>query len=269
MMVPTWRQGAEEQGAAHGGSSSHEQYRRGSAGGRTGGAPRGGGNARYDSSPLPSGAGPLAQPAGPGHVEMLTTMLARLLEGAPGEATEMAAAANPVLAAVPGGMSPQHAIVSGGGALPRDSEGTPWNTGYIVASGNLLSDLRSNVAAEALSRLMTSRVYNMTDDRGVHLRRRDGQGQAGHRRRRARPGRRERGEQDQGSARLTEPHRNDPGDPGSLRCSGGPLRDSARARAIIPRPRIRCRQSSAVGPLSFMAGRGTGMPLPPEHTNAV
>ncbi|WP_305784434.1 manganese catalase family protein [Symbioplanes lichenis] len=102
-----------------------------------------------------------------GHVEMLTTMLARLLEGAPGEATEKAAAANPLLAAVLGGQSPQHAIVSGGSALPRDSEGTPWNTGYIVASGNLLSDFRSNVAAEAQSRLMTSRVYNMTDDRGV------------------------------------------------------------------------------------------------------
>jgi Mn-containing catalase len=102
-----------------------------------------------------------------GHVEMLTTMLARLLEGAPGEATEKAAAANPLLAAVLGGMSPQHAIVSGGSALPRDSEGTPWNTGYIAASGNLLTDFRSNVAAEAQSRLMTSRVYNMTDDRGV------------------------------------------------------------------------------------------------------
>src|SRR4051812_8250927 len=102
-----------------------------------------------------------------GHVEMLTTMLARLLEGAPGEATEKAAAANPVLAAVLGGMSPQHAIVSGGSALPRDSQGVPWNTGYIAASGNLLTDFRSNVAAEAQSRLMTSRVYNMTDDPGV------------------------------------------------------------------------------------------------------
>src|SRR6195952_659179 len=91
-----------------------------------------------------------------GHVEMLTTMLARLLEGAPGEATEKAAAANP-----------QHAIVAGGGALPRDAAGVPWNTGYIVASGNLLTDFRSNVAAEAQSRLMTSRVYGMTDDRGV------------------------------------------------------------------------------------------------------
>jgi Mn-containing catalase len=102
-----------------------------------------------------------------GHVEMLTTMLARLLEGAPNETTEKAAAANPVLAAVLGGMNPQHAIVTGGGALPRDAAGVPWNTGYIVASGNLLSDFRSNVAAEAQSRLMTSRVYNMTDDRGV------------------------------------------------------------------------------------------------------
>lgn len=102
-----------------------------------------------------------------GHVEMLTTMLARLLEGAPNETTEKAVAANPVLAAVIGGMNPQHAIVSGGGAVPRDAAGVPWNAGYIVASGSLLTDFRSNVAAEAQSRLMTSRVYNMTDDRGV------------------------------------------------------------------------------------------------------
>jgi Mn-containing catalase len=102
-----------------------------------------------------------------GHVEMLTTMMARLLEGAPAETTEKAVAANPVLAAVIGGMNPQHAIVAGGNALPRDSQGVPWNTGYIVASGNLLADFRSNVAAEAQSRLMTSRVYNMTDDPGV------------------------------------------------------------------------------------------------------
>ena len=51
--------------------------------------------------------------------------------------------------------------------MPTNSQGVPWNTGYIVASGNLLTDFRSNVAAEAQSRLMTSRVSNMTDDRGV------------------------------------------------------------------------------------------------------
>ncbi|MEV4279811.1 manganese catalase family protein [Actinoplanes xinjiangensis] len=102
-----------------------------------------------------------------GHVEMLTTMLARLLEGAPAEATEKAAAANPLLAAVLGGQNPQHAIVTGGSAMPTNSQGVPWNAGYIVASGNLLADFRSNVAAEAQSRLQTSRIYNMTDDRGI------------------------------------------------------------------------------------------------------
>ncbi|MGI4893563.1 MAG: manganese catalase family protein [Janthinobacterium lividum] len=101
------------------------------------------------------------------HVEMLTVMLARLLEGAPAETTATAAAANPALAAVLGGMNPQHAVVAGGGARPTDSLGNPWNAGYIIASGNLLTDFRSNVAAEAQSRLMTSRIANMTDDPGV------------------------------------------------------------------------------------------------------
>jgi hypothetical protein len=104
-----------------------------------------------------------------GHVEMLTTMLARLLEGGPAEATEKAAAANPLLAAVLGGMNPQHAIVAGGGPMPTNSQGVPWNAGYIVAGGNLLADFRSNVAAEAQSRLQTSRIYTMTDDRGVKV----------------------------------------------------------------------------------------------------
>ena len=101
------------------------------------------------------------------HVEMLTTMVARLLEGAPSETTEKAAAANPALAAVLGGMNPQHAIVAGGGPMPTNSQGIPWNAGYIVASGNLLTDFRSNAAAEGQSRLQTSRIYNMTDDPGV------------------------------------------------------------------------------------------------------
>ena len=102
-----------------------------------------------------------------GHVEMLTVMLARLLEGAPGETQAQAAAANPALAAVLGGQDPQHAIVSGGGGKPTNSQGVPWSAGYIVASGNLLTDFRSNAAAEAQGRLQTSRIANMTDDPGV------------------------------------------------------------------------------------------------------
>ena len=102
-----------------------------------------------------------------GHVEMLCTMCARLLEGAPAEVTAKAVAANPALAAVVGGMNPQQAIVAGGGPMPTNSQGVPWNAGYIVASGNLLTDFRSNAAAEGQSRLQTSRLYNMTDDSGV------------------------------------------------------------------------------------------------------
>jgi Mn-containing catalase len=102
-----------------------------------------------------------------GHVEMIATMVARLLEGAPATATIKAAAADPVVGAVLGGMDPQQAIVAGDGALLADSNGYPWNGRYIVASGNLLADFRANAAAEAQGRLQTARLYNMTDDNGV------------------------------------------------------------------------------------------------------
>jgi len=102
-----------------------------------------------------------------GHVEMLSTMVARLLEGAPAETTAGMVDKDPVLAAVIGGMDPQQAIVAGGGATLSDSNGVPWNGRYIVASGNLMADFRVNVAAEAQGRLQTARLYNMTDDPGV------------------------------------------------------------------------------------------------------
>jgi Mn-containing catalase len=74
-----------------------------------------------------------------GHVEMLATMVARLLETSPVEAEKAAENGDDgVVGAVLGGgdiqqaivnaaMNPQHAIVSGGGSTPRDSLGNPWN----------------------------------------------------------------------------------------------------------------------------------------------
>jgi Mn-containing catalase len=86
------------------------------------------------------------------HVEMLATMIARLLEGAPATVQEQAAQ-NPVGGAVMGGMSPdrmlaaamnpRHAIVTGLGTAPTDSVGYPWNARYTIASGNLLADSAS------------------------------------------------------------------------------------------------------------------------------
>ena len=90
-----------------------------------------------------------------GHVEMLATMVARLLEGAPLETQEAAMASDPSIAAVIGGMNPQHAIVTGSGAAPRDSNGVPWSGAVIIASGNLLADFYANVNAESQGRLQS------------------------------------------------------------------------------------------------------------------
>ena len=78
-----------------------------------------------------------------GHVKMIAAMVARLLEGAPETATTKAAAADPVVGAVLGGMDPQQAIVAG---------------------GNLPADFRANAAAETKGRVQAARLYNMTDD---------------------------------------------------------------------------------------------------------
>jgi Mn-containing catalase len=115
-----------------------------------------------------------------GHVEMLATMIAHLLDKAPLKDQENGAK-DPIVGAVMGGtkpremimdimassMNPQHAIVSGLGAMPADSVGFPWNGRFIVASGNLLADFRSNLHAESQGRLQAVRLFEMTTDKGV------------------------------------------------------------------------------------------------------
>jgi Mn-containing catalase len=111
-----------------------------------------------------------------GHVEMLATMIAYLLDKAPVQMQEEGAK-DPVVGAVMGGtnprdvitaaMNPQHEIVSGQGAMPADSVGFPWNGRFIVASGNLLADFRSNLHAESQGLMQAVRLYEMTDDKGV------------------------------------------------------------------------------------------------------
>ena len=110
------------------------------------------------------------------HVEMLATMIARLLEGSSPE-DQQGGASNPIVGAVMGGssvgealmggMNPQHLIVSGLGATPTDSVGYPWNSRYTIASGNLLADFRFNLTAESQGRLQVCRLYELTTDSGV------------------------------------------------------------------------------------------------------
>jgi Mn-containing catalase len=111
-----------------------------------------------------------------GHIEILATMIAHLLDKAPVAAQEEGAK-DAVVGAVMGGtnprdiimgaMNPQHAIMTGLGAAASDSVGYPWNGRFIVASGNLLADFRSNLHAETQGRLQAVRLYEMSNDRGV------------------------------------------------------------------------------------------------------
>ncbi|SFG47149.1 Mn-containing catalase [Halobacillus alkaliphilus] len=100
------------------------------------------------------------------HVEMIATMIAQLLDGAPAGDQDQAAQ-DPAVEAVLGGMNPQHAIVSGLGAQPNDSAGYPWTARYTIASGNLLADFRANLNAESQGRLQVCRLYEMTTDPSV------------------------------------------------------------------------------------------------------
>ncbi|MDP9437036.1 MAG: manganese catalase family protein [Actinomycetota bacterium] len=102
-----------------------------------------------------------------GHVEMLATMIAQLLEKAPIGITGKAIQDDPTVAAVIGGMDVQHAIVAGAGARAVDSNGNPWQGSFITASGNLLADFTANANAEMQGRLQAARLYHMTDDSGV------------------------------------------------------------------------------------------------------
>jgi len=120
-----------------------------------------GGDSKYRDLLLDTGTEELA------HIEMLATMIGHLLDRAPLEEQEAAVKNNPVVAAVMGGMNPQHVIVSGLGAMPQDSNGNPWRGDYIVASGNLLADFRDNLSKESQGRLQAVRLWELTEDRGV------------------------------------------------------------------------------------------------------
>ncbi|WP_433945565.1 manganese catalase family protein [Paenibacillus sp. SN-8-1] len=101
-----------------------------------------------------------------GHVEMLCTMISQLLDGAPADQVDEMAK-DPLIAAALGGMNPQHTIVSGMGAMPSDSNGYPWNSKYIVSSGNLLADFRANLNAESQGLVQVVRLYEQTTDPGI------------------------------------------------------------------------------------------------------
>lgn len=52
-------------------------------------------------------------------------------------------------------------------ALPENCNGVPFNASHVYASGNAAADMLANVTAESSGRVLATRLYNMTDDRGM------------------------------------------------------------------------------------------------------
>jgi len=101
-----------------------------------------------------------------GHIQMLATAVALNVEGAPVHLQEEAAM-NPAVAAIIGGMDPRQYLSAGFSALAADANGVPFNGSHVYASGNIVADMYSNVAAEATGRVLACRLYEMTDDPGM------------------------------------------------------------------------------------------------------
>jgi Mn-containing catalase len=102
-----------------------------------------------------------------GHIEMLATAVALNLENAPAKMQEEIAGQDGAVAAVLGGEDPRHVLSAGLAAMPADSNGNPFNGSWVIATGNLGSDMHANVHAEASGRLLATRLYEMTDDPGM------------------------------------------------------------------------------------------------------
>lgn len=100
------------------------------------------------------------------HIEFLGHAVALNLEGAPLSMQEEAAK-DPVVNAILGGMNPRHILSSGLSAMPVNSNGIPFDMSHVYATGNMGADMLANVTAEAGGRVLASRLYNMTDDKGM------------------------------------------------------------------------------------------------------
>ena len=101
-----------------------------------------------------------------GHVEVLATAVAMNLEGAKSEMVDDVVT-NPAVAARMGALEPRHYLTGGLSALPSDANGVPFNANSVDTGGNLIANMRANVAAEAVGRTLATRLYELTDDPGM------------------------------------------------------------------------------------------------------
>ncbi|NDV01822.1 manganese catalase family protein [Pseudoroseicyclus tamaricis] len=100
------------------------------------------------------------------HIEFLGHAVALNLQDAP-TSMQDEAAADPVVAAIMGGMNPRHVLSSGLSAMPVNANGVPFDMSHVYATGNLAADMMANAMAEGGGRVLASRLYNLTDDAGM------------------------------------------------------------------------------------------------------
>jgi len=101
-----------------------------------------------------------------GHIELLATAVSMNLEGAKSEQVDELVT-NPIVAARMGALEPRHFLTAGLAAMPSDANGVPFNAACIDVGGNLIANMRANVAAEAIGRTLACRLLEMTDDPGM------------------------------------------------------------------------------------------------------
>jgi Mn-containing catalase len=101
-----------------------------------------------------------------GHVEVLATAVAMNLEGAKSEQVDEVVT-NPAVAARMGALEPRHYLSGGLSAMPSDANGVPFNANCVDMGGNLIANMRANVAAEAIGRTLATRLLELTDDPGM------------------------------------------------------------------------------------------------------
>jgi Mn-containing catalase len=101
------------------------------------------------------------------HIEMLATAVALNLEPASSVFKDEMAAESPIVEAIMGGADPRHYLSAGMAAMASDSNGVPFNGSWVVGSGNLAADMYANVMAESTGRLLATRLWNITEDKGM------------------------------------------------------------------------------------------------------
>lgn len=100
------------------------------------------------------------------HIELLATAVALNLEGATNDLKDEVAK-DPFMEQIMGGANPRHILSSGMSAMAVDSSGVPFSGAYVMATGNLAADMYANVTAESAGRILATRLWKSTDDKGM------------------------------------------------------------------------------------------------------